>query len=425
METSISFSIDKQQFFDNIYDYEITYDITTGLPKGKIIIEDATGDVLARMEMAIGSEVEISIITETPFHLPNMYISKIFHDDHLSHQKIGGFMIIMLEHKWNFYRDFTPHAYPPMKNSALIEKILEDSTRGVSFKNSKNKILESDDKGSLSRYKTGQSDYDFITKTLLPLSTIKYQPAYFYYDTNGHYNFVNLATQFSDGAFALVTSAEAVSSAQKREVLSKMASSTKSGRTFYGSNFLFRIGGNPNKNLLDKIHPKIYLNDTITHTLLSGIASPTNKMPAAAGADTGNLLPVHNIIMLDEHASSEAIPINRLWDDQMSEIINDSRELDSMFLVDFALTSPPCDAFTVGQAINVYIDKMVQIKAEGDSKQSKTHWLSGNWVVKSITYKAIAPQNTGVKTEVTLIKPTFTITKSASTVTTPELFYSV
>ena len=314
---------------DLISEISINYDINTHLPYGSLTIADNNGDRLAKMSFMIGSTVEIKVMSPNSgaFAFPVMVISKLFHDTTATAQEFGGFYQIMIEHPWMLSLDYTPHAYAPAKVSKIVKDILEDDTRGVSYRGKTVNIAETDDTGKIPRYKTETSDYEFITESLLPMAIIKGQPAYFFLNTRGRFNFISIQELYKEQAEAVLTGIDLASSIKD---LDKITNATLTKEVVLATDFSILIGGGTKIPLLRGLRPKVNL-DTMTGKFLSGIKSPTAVLTTANGKNSGNKIPVLASTILENKPTDEISSPNKLWDDQGSLAINSGRRLDSMF----------------------------------------------------------------------------------------------
>ena len=227
---------------DLISEISINYDINTHLPYGSLTIADNNGDRLAKMSFMIGSTVEIKVMSPNSgaFAFPVMVVSKLFHDTTATAQEFGGFYQIMIEHPWMLSLDYTPHAYAPAKVSKIVKDILEDDTRGVSYRGKTVNIAETDDTGKIPRYKTETSDYEFITESLLPMAIIKGQPAYFFLNTRGRFNFISIQELYKEQAEAVLTGIDLASSIKD---LDKITNATLTKEVVLATDFSILIGG--------------------------------------------------------------------------------------------------------------------------------------------------------------------------------------
>ena len=383
---------------DLISEISVNYDINTHLPYGSLTLADNNGDRLAKMSFMIGSTVEIKVMSPNSgaFAFPVMVISKLFHDTTATAQEFGGFYQILIEHPWMLSLDYTPHAYAPAKVSSIVKAILEDDTRGVSYKGKTVNIAETDDTGKIPRYKTETSDYEFITKNLLPMAVIRGQPAYFFLDTR-----IELASSIKD--------------------LDKIVNATLTKNVVLATDFSVLIGGGTKIPLLRSLRPKVNL-DTMTGKFLSGIKSPTAVLTTANGKNSGNKIPVLVSTILENKPTDEISSPNKLWDDQVSLAVNSGRRLDSMFRLECTIGPDISTAITIGSVVQFILPEKVITDEVEEKTVLKAHWLVGKWVVQQMNYTITGD---GAETKLQCIKPNFTINENSTTIAYPDLCYAV
>ena len=405
---------------DLISEISVNYDINTHLPYGSLTLADNNGDRLAKMSFMIGSTVEIKVMSPNSgaFAFPVMVISKLFHDTTATAQEFGGFYQILIEHPWMLSLDYTPHAYAPAKVSSIVKTILEDDTRGVSYKGKTVNIAETDDTGKIPRYKTETSDYEFITKNLLPMAVIRGQPAYFFLDTRGIFNFISIQELYKEQAEAVLTGIELASSIKD---LDKIVNATLTKNVVLATDFSVLIGGGTKIPLLRSLRPKVNL-DTMTGKFLSGIKSPTAVLTTANGKNSGNKIPVLVSTILENKPTDEISSPNKLWDDQVSLAVNSGRRLDSMFRLECTIRPDISTAITIGSVVQFILpEKVITDEVEGKTVL-KAHWLVGKWVVQQMNYTITGD---GAETILQCIKPNFTINEDSTTIAYPDLCYAV
>ena len=369
---------------DLISEVSVNYDINTHLPYGSLTLADNNGDRLAKMSFMIGSTVEIKVMSPNSgaFAFPVMVISKLFHDTTATAQEFGGFYQILIEHPWMLSLDYTPHAYAPAKVSSIVKAILEDDTRGVSYKGKTVNIAETDDTGKIPRYKTETSDYEFITKNLLPMAVIRGQPAYFFLDTRGIFNFISIQELYKEQAEAVLTGIELASSIKD---LDKIVNATLTKNVVLATDFSVLIGGGTKIPLLRSLRPKVNL-DTMTGKFLSGIKSPTAVLTTANGKNSGNKIPVLVSTILENKPTDEISSPNKLWDDQVSLAVNSGRRLDSMFRLECTIGPDISTAITIGSVVQFILPEKVITNEVEEKTVLKAHWLVGKWVVQQMNY---------------------------------------
>ena len=128
-----------------IREFVFVSSISGQLPLGYFDYFDQNGSFLKSYEnLSIGTPITFNTYTDSEdkdlknFKFKNyviLYVESLNGEGSSGQfDGIKGKIRIWFGHKWYLYKDTKNHAYAPMKNSKLVEKILKDDTRGISFK---------------------------------------------------------------------------------------------------------------------------------------------------------------------------------------------------------------------------------------------------------------------------------------------------
>jgi hypothetical protein len=358
-----------------IRDFEFVSSISGQLPLGYFDYYDQDGSFLNKYEnLSTGTPITFNTVTDSDdkklkkFNFKNYVILNI---ESLNGQgsagqfdRIKGNIRVWFGHKWYLYKDTKNHAYAPMKNSKLVEKILKDDTRGISFKI--NKIDESDDDGNVSRYKTCETDIDFLNNKIIPFCSHKKQPMYLFCNISNEFTFSSFQKLYEQKPKVFYTPA-VITEDQGYDTVAAN-NEQKSLECNESSTFIFasiEMGG---KKFLDESRTKLYLENAGEGSFVSGIKNPSNTTGKTTGSHFYNILPINKHYSLTSGGSSVFIVRNRTLQDAMSLAYSRTRALDNCFRL---VISGYFDAkqFNVGETVNIYFNL--------------GNWMNGKWLIES------------------------------------------
>lgn len=358
-----------------IREFVFVSSISGQLPLGYFDFYDQDGSFLKKYEnLSVGTPITFETYTDSEskdlkdFKLKNYVVLQVqsLNGEGSAGQfdKIKGNIRVWFGHKWYLYKDTKNHAYAPMKNSKLIEKVLKDDSRGVSFKI--NKIDESDDDGKVSRYKTCETDIEFLNNKIIPFCSYKKLPMYLFCNIIGEFSFRSFLKLYEQKPKMFFTPAvisedpdfDTIAAKREQESLE----CNKAG------DFIFASIEMGSKKFIDVSRTKLFLEDAEEGFFISGIKNPSNTAGKSAGSHFYNLLPINKHFSIVSLGTSIFSVRNRLMQDAMSLAYSHAKELDSCFKLTI---SGYFDAkqYNVGETVNIYFNL--------------GNWLNGKWLIES------------------------------------------
>lgn len=378
-------------------------------PYAVVNVKDDGGDFLAKFQgLSIGSEIGIRVaetqkpetlqevaeqantvgaVTFTPF-----VIASIGEDpDQLANA--SGIIQILAVHPWFFYRDYSSHAYKGLPNSDIIKNVLKGSDRMWKFnfdtESRRKQFDESDEDGSIPRYKASQDDISFIEENLLPYTSIHGQPPLFWIDELN-------APQFHSSASLFDQKSKAVAAVNNYTVIGEYSDAIKTladdcGGVIYLFNALrIKIGDEDFNAFLPMIKPGV-ATDTNTYT---GMSITAHFEPQVKISNRPCFLPIHQKVVTQPKTSLNVMA-NRLVKDSMAATRYSMKDFYQLFRVQISGDFIGEQILT-GDCISLFFQ----------AKDDKTHWLSDKWLVAGVKhYMTMA--NSSLQTTLTLCRPVF------------------
>jgi hypothetical protein len=364
------------------------HNLFEGLPHGYFDYNDRSGLYIHEYEnFQFGSPVNIKLVNvqdeKDYLTYPTFYILRVEDDFAKDPAKLAGTIRIWFGHPWFVFKDNKNHAYNPMNHGKLIKKILEDESRGVKFEINNDQWKETDDSGKYPRYKTAETDYDFIHNKVLPYTIVGQLPSLFFCSLhkkkeekqfNFKFNLTNNPNLYSQTPKILLAPtqealAEDVNAREVKKILDK--------NNMLGSD-IFTIQTAQLKvfdeELIKNISPSIYVEGK-THTKLG--SKLKNRIAKKSGSEFGNFLPFDILYMEKLSSTSTNLIKNRRLMDALSLILGMGKELDSIFTL--KLKTNFCgDKVTIGDTAYFYVPP-IEFKEE-----KKISWMTGKWVINGI-----------------------------------------
>lgn len=358
-----------------IREFVFVSSISGQLPLGYFDYYDQDGSFLSKYEnLAVGTPITFNTVTDSD----DKYLQKFKFKDYVilsvqslsgkgsagQFDRIKGNIRIWFGHKWYLFKDTKNHAYAPMKNSKLIEKVLKDDTRGVSFKI--NRIDESDDDGNLSRYKTCETDIEFLNNKVIPFCAHKKLPMYLFCNISNEFTFSSFSKLYEQKPKVFYTPAVIT----EDDGYDSVAASTEQSslKCMESANFMFATISMGDKKFVDESRMRLFLESAEKGLFVSGTKNPLNTAGENKGSHFYNLLPINKYYSMASTGSSTFTVRNRVLQDAMSLAYSRTKELDSCFKLTI---SGYFDAkqFNVGETVNIYFNL--------------GNWLNGKWLIES------------------------------------------
>lgn len=363
------------QIPDNfIKSFKLYASIFSSIPGAEIVLDDAEGKFLSALALKPGNEVAMiagpggsetppdsSILTMTPLRIMGVHNPGVFTSENPQVQlgSLGGDYRIQLAHPWAMQSDWTNHAYRA-KHSDIIKSMITagDQKRGFKFKNI---IIDpTDDSGSVTRYKVGESEARFIHQKLLPYTTIDNQAAYSFVDELGNFQLRSFKRMYDQDP--KLTIIPPLSDSMTQGFYNSESNITQlplyDGGWWIGRKFLEQLGNFKKKVYVEDPHPDVNLSFVVDLPYQSAIPGFT-------------LMKKEFIDSITSGTDAAIFPF-RTFDDVLRLNVNNNGNMNEYFevsaSVDFA-----ADLATVGTTINLNLANGVD--------PTRQHWLNGKWLV--------------------------------------------
>ncbi len=407
---------------NSIYSAEFSSDIYNIVDKGTLILKDTTGAIFSNFKFLIGTQVDIQIVgksvdgsdIDTKINLPSLFI-KSFNDDlSLNMASNAGFITLKLTSRWTLYQDFTDHAYAPNCISKIMKTILEDSTRGFSLTIDTDRFGTSSDSGSVPRYKCGIGDLDYMEKYLKPICCIEESPTYMF-SRAGKICLQSFSNLYSKKASVLIIPNTKVANSLT-EKIKNYATSVGAESLLFAAKMLPSVGEDKDGNMVyTSLYPDIYLFDDMLHVNQVIQTKPSIKITKKTGTKSGNAIPVNKYLSLGIVGTDTRLYNMRFIEDIKSLSFNRNENLSQMFQTRIACSF--CgDMLEDGDTVELYAPPYQD--TSGKKVTDKQHWLTGKWLVSEIVHAVEKGHVDMVTSVLTLIRPTFTLDESKTSVTT-------
>jgi hypothetical protein len=394
--------------------------INDGLPYGYIDLLDRSSVMINNFEnMEIGSNVYITLRNvqndEEFLKYPVFYLLKIENDFELDPFKFAGTIRLWFGHPWFLFKDSTNHAYNPMNHGKLIQKILEDKTRGIAFEVNKDKKLFaiSDDSGEYSRYKTCETDWEFIQDKLLPYTSIAQLPPLFFchmYKKKEEsvykfaFNLTNSTNLYEQKSKIIITpTQEALVEGNNAKLIEQICIKNNiepDVDIYFFQSLSLMISYEDSIGL---INPVVSTENISNGKFIRLDCDLSSASYPSEGSNFSNLLPLNNMFVETTNSTWAGTIKNRLLIDAVTLMYSCGKELESTFSLVVNLNY--CgDKVTIGDTVELFVPPITE---EG-SDSGKVSWLNGKWVVNTIKdFSSGEEPPTRASSEVILTRPAF------------------
>lgn len=403
----------------DIFSFQFVCDIDDGYPKGILVLTDTSGELLSRFEgLEIGAKVSLVVADRVKNKDTDQYPRISFCELMVASVAeipadpvtMKGNIELLLVHPWEFYKDYTNHAYNGLQNSQIIKNILESDARGFKFEDMF--IESSDDDGKQPRYKCCESDYDFIRNKILPYTTIGGAAAMFWVDELSRPHLQGVEKAFTQDPKAVITN---MSQDISHDEIA-MKEYGKVGNMMTYSNAKVKVGDENISAILAPLQSKCYVDfNTVNGGIFVGRNICKMKVGKTSGPEVKSVLPV-DLIAGSGDKGIMALS-NRSRKDQDYFISNITSPLLNMFRLEVFGTFVG-DIVHVGDIVEVYVPAKPDLE---DDNKPKQHWLSGPWLVKKSSTTLKKENDFKVNSNFVLVRPTFIVNTKESTL--PSLKY--
>lgn len=408
---------------------EVLFSMENHLPVFQMSFVDSGGEILSELPFTMGSVVKFTVWdAEIPGTILNsdkpkkelasynFIVSKMYGDDVANPPIIGGYITVIAVHPWQFFKDYTPHCYAPMKASELIRKVVEDDSRGYELKMD-DESKDTDTTCKYPRYKTNESDLDFVLNKVLPFATINNAPAYFFATDKNTILLSSFQELINKDVKAVLIPSQLDDELKVDEYVALVENFGLKGFLTY-TGLQHAIGGGTGTDYVSKLLPKFYMEDLGTHKMLAANKRPTTKMSKGDSIFTGNKVPLRDTTFGGMNPTNSTVLMNRETEDQINLAINFGRDLDKMFRI--TLSTEYSAELTVGSVVYLYIPAYKKTELGGNA----VHWVTGKWLIYQTKHTA---QNTGdkINTELVLVRPTFSMNEQKTTLSDVDSYLEV
>lgn len=396
--------------------FKLFSSIYSGLPLGYFDLTDSKGDnFIDGLEyLQVGVPVKLNLFTDgeddsidKDFNLDNYVIIKI--------QIIGGedqpsgTVRVWFGSKLFLYKDMENRAYPPLDPRSLMKRVLEDSSRGYAVE-FKDKNFDKIDGLKTARYKTMESDWEFLQKKVVPYSLSSTLPVFLYFNIKNEVFCKSFQSMMSFEPKALFTpkSIDMPDEQAKTDLEEFKSSNATIKFTDIMSDVDIEISSDESQT---EMRRAFFLEDGETKTVISGVKGMSNK--PAGKKSKGSLsskIPIEYKFGTTSNGSSSFTARNHFLDDEVALLQGSSSHLDSFLSMSF---SAPMNTreFLVGESVLIYI--------------KKGHWLNGKWVITKIEMFTPEDNINTLKVRYTVARPTIDGKMDNTTLKAAAMLYSI
>lgn len=398
-------------------------------PKAILKIRDDAGTKLSQFYgLAIGTSMRVAVVdpviasaskatkadSEMKFcELKIASIGTVFTDAN----KLSGILQILAVHPWAFFKDFTSKVYQGKPNSEYIKTIMKSDARGWAFDVDESYIDSSDEDGIQPRYKTYESDFDFIKNKLLPNTLISKNPPIFWIDELNRPRLTTFSNMFQN-EYSSVAVLQSVASSYS-ETLSQLTSKCE-GHLFLYESLTARIG-NEDYNLLSSSLKYAFMIDpnAASGGTIEGLFSPQLAISTASGNNIGDRLPYAIEYLNGVDQTDRIISRNKTSKDAFSSLKQSMAPSYDTFQLD--IEGPFAgNIVKTGENIYLYFPAMSSDGKIKETGNTKYHWIQDKWNVKSVRHY-LDKENEMMRSHITVCRPSFLYNSSNTTILMPAL----
>jgi hypothetical protein len=415
-----------------ISEFEMISDIRERLPHGVVKFNDQGGKIFAEFDgMAVGSTVDITLMSEPEgdsdepkekLEYPTYYVTQVDDDGMDDPGALSGEVAVHFSHPWTIFRDATVHAYKPMNSAELIKKILKDDSRGIPFTVTDKNFSKTDDQGSVSRYKAGETDYEFILNKVLPYCASAQRPVHFFCDDKGVFWLKSFSELYKEKPTLIIApppnNTEAASEIDKKVTQHGL----KPERVFMRDSAFVRVGG---ERIIEEMMPSFIAENVNNGTTFGGMKRPGNALSGHSGESFGNFLPIDLSALVRTKGTTSKVVNNRSIVDTTSLFFAGSKIIDEAFCIGF-----DCDFVgmetKVGDTVDVIFPKIVY--PEGDESKEKGNlvsWLSGKWLILRLEHHLDPERPKRILSRIYASRPSFVGHEKTTSINMIKRFFEV
>ena len=406
----------------NVETFEIVTSIEDVLPKGVLTLNDQNGTILQEFQgLEIGAQVCVTTVGISEDHRDIQFgpLANLTFGVNPNYLTMVGKPEVLIGHKWELQKDQSTHIFKGKPNSDIIKTILNDETRGFTIPYQDKQFQTSDEKGDIPRFKCGIDDYNFITKRLLPYTTIKNQPALFWIDEYGYARLDSFDNLMLESPKALLVPQNQNLMGEEKEKVSSLLDSCEGNLVPY-SGIEIKVGDENISTIIKSLKTRALIDgNTLLGTIFEGSIKPSLKVGSDSGSLVASKLPMFAWDFNDAQTDFK-IFTNRNAEDSSAFAINSTRQFVNMFRVN--LTTFYCgDTLKTGDTVYLYVENS---KREDDGVNRKTYWLCDKWLVFK-TRHYWSKENRNMYSNLLLVRPSFYVAKQYTNMPNLDYYYGV
>lgn len=438
-------------YLDNIlvdanrfYDVALYSAIDSTLPVLTFKIEDSSGKDYADFKFYVGAHIDVVLYdknapttkkgnsdAKASTKYTRFVVTRIFNGFEASPSSLGGFIQIWCTQAWAFYANYKGRIYKPQKISSIIKEVCKGAHEYARITVEDDNFVDSTDLGRTPRYKICESEVDFINTKLLPFVDIGNSNPFFFVNSKGAAHLSSFTEMFSKPETSLIVPQFDLQESIGDKIVSLRDELGLLEVHMYDS-LTANIGDEDISKQMAPIKNKKYVQDNNTGIVVIGKRQPNVAPGKNSGKNIQASIPFKYEQMIFSDATSSAAIVNRTLDDAVGYIIGDDVGVNDFFRVTVQMNMA-FEASDIGDTVNLLVpifnkqepDKDSETEEE-DKKAAKKiiHWINGKWLVASKTInKGRSLQST--TTTIDLIRPTFMINETVTTVLDPQRYYQL
>lgn len=420
--------------FRQYYDIQIYSSINNALPILTFKLSDETGKMWSNLNFSVGSNVrvyyssdgsdtsDVQVLPSTKFIIQKLYNGFEYNNN----QSMSGYIQVTCAQAWQFYGDYTPHAYNCKKLGNLIKDICDDILPQAEIHVEDENFTQSTDSGSI-RYKTGDSDLEFITRKLLPFTIVDHSNALFFVNKSGYVHLSGFNTLFSAQENLLICP-DIDDQVGSLEALSQVLESKNIKR--YLRYLTIEADIAPSEGVFEQLKNKLYLYDSANEKTNIGTQMPAINVGSDSDTVKKTYTPIKNVLMDDIDYTSSFYVGNRLLEEQIAAARNGLVSTNDLFRIVITVPNFVSDV-SIGDTVFLWIPPEKRIdddKSNDDgtphlTDKVKSHWLNGKWLIQSEAVVSLKSNQIAVR--YTLIRPAFYLDVNTSDLSDYKTFYKV
>lgn len=403
----IIIKVNGEQIYHTICDLKISSTLNGILPSASFKIIDNSGSQFAQLKgCLLGSQVCFGLVNgdDVVWTSTIFYIKYVFNGCEIDKSLFSGAVQVYCEHSWLLYADNSQHAYKPQKISEIIKTLSKDfvDSKGkqLNVSLSEDGIQESSEVATISRFKTGESEIEFIKAELLPILQMDGVNGFYFIDHLGNIKLKSFKKLFQEQPKAMITAIESQYKAEDIEKMNEYAKDTLKLNTRYFYSDIDMVVGKTT-NYFEELNKSV--NFSIEDTTTGNIEiTQSNSGPRAKIGIMSNRLPIISEQMKYMGPTKTDSFANVVVSDAVGIECAKQSELNDLFTVHLTLANQIVEDLCVGDTIYLYT------KDNNIDEDRKRHWSSGKWLISELS---IGKPEPGVEaslfTYLTLIRPTF------------------